>query len=333
MKHLIPELTAYLKETLNVATTPIKTKDEKKLPLFLREMYTLFECTILDARCVLIIPENTTELSPANIRKHTEQIHTLLGSEPVYVTDAVTAYNRKRLILQKVPFIIPGNQLYLPFLALDLREYFYNRKPASLDKLSPTAQVLLLKLIYENSAHAWSSVELAKDLGYSTMTILRIFNELEKFDMGLTITKGRPRILEARATGNELWKKVFQYLQTPILHTYYIASNFFTSFEMKKLLVTAGISALSRDTMIAEGPNQIYAISQKIWQQLKKNKTFEILQKPDTEIYEIQVWKYDPLLVSVNNIADPLSLFLSLRDLPDERIQDSLTELLEKIKW
>ncbi len=333
MNNLIPELTAYLKETLDVAIKPKKTRDENKLPLFLRDIYTLFECTILDAQCVLIIPENTPELSPANIRKHIEQIHTLLGSEPVYVTNAVTAYNRKRLILQKVPFIIPGNQLYLPFLALDLREYFYNRKPASHDTLSPAAQVLFLKLIYENRAHPWSSTELAEALGYSTMTILRVFKELEKFDIGLTIKKGRPRIVEARSTGNELWKKVLQYSQTPILNTYYIASDFLTSFEMNKLLVTAGISALSRDTMIAEGPNQIYAISQKTWQQLKKNKTFKIQHKTDTEIYEIQVWKYNPLLVSVNNIADPLSLFLSLRDSQDERIQNSLTELLEKFKW
>ncbi len=30
-------------------------------------------------------------------------------------------------IAQKVPFIVPGNQLYLPDLGLDLREYFRQR--------------------------------------------------------------------------------------------------------------------------------------------------------------------------------------------------------------
>lgn len=34
---------------------------------------------------------------------------------------------RKRLIEQKVPLLVPGNQLYLPDLGIDLREYF--RKP------------------------------------------------------------------------------------------------------------------------------------------------------------------------------------------------------------
>jgi len=42
----------------------------------------------------------------------------------IYVRAQVTAYNRKRLIEQKVPFIVPGNQMYLPMLAIDLREHF-----------------------------------------------------------------------------------------------------------------------------------------------------------------------------------------------------------------
>ena len=39
----------------------------------------------------------------------------------------MASYERKRLIEQKVPSIVPGNQLYLPDLGLDLREYFRRR--------------------------------------------------------------------------------------------------------------------------------------------------------------------------------------------------------------
>jgi hypothetical protein len=39
------------------------------------------------------------------------------------------------LIEQKVSFIVPGNQLYLPDLGLDLREYFRQR---AVDPLSLT---------------------------------------------------------------------------------------------------------------------------------------------------------------------------------------------------
>ena len=47
----------------------------------------------------------------------------------VYVTGALASYERKRLIEQKVPFMVPGNQLYLPDLGIDLREYFRQRPP------------------------------------------------------------------------------------------------------------------------------------------------------------------------------------------------------------
>lgn len=44
-----------------------------------------------------------------------------MGQMPVvYVTTTLASYERKRLVQQKVPFIVPGNQLYLPELAIDL---------------------------------------------------------------------------------------------------------------------------------------------------------------------------------------------------------------------
>lgn len=62
----------------------------------------------------------------------------------IYVTDALASYERKRLIEQKVPFIVPGNQLYLPELGIDLREYFRQRAGSAESPLSPSAQALLI---------------------------------------------------------------------------------------------------------------------------------------------------------------------------------------------
>jgi hypothetical protein len=44
----------------------------------------------------------------------------------------------------KIPFIVPGNQLYLPDLGLDLREYFRQRSPTAQSALSPSAQAMLI---------------------------------------------------------------------------------------------------------------------------------------------------------------------------------------------
>lgn len=61
------------------------------------------------------------------------------GHAGVYILQGLEAYNRKRLIQQKGPFIVPGNQLYLPDLGIDKHlsilhffpEYSKNVKPVS----------------------------------------------------------------------------------------------------------------------------------------------------------------------------------------------------------
>jgi hypothetical protein len=47
----------------------------------------------------------------------------------------------------------------------------------------------------------------------------------------------------------------------------------------------------------------------------------------------LEIWAYDPLVLSAGDTVDPLSLFLSMRDSPDERIQQQLRILLEGIEW
>ena len=54
---------------------------------------------------------------------------------------------------------------------------------------------------------------------------------------------------------------------------------------------------------------------------------------PETDSVIIEIWKYSPLLLSETKVVDPLSLYLSMKDMEDERIQTSLEELLEKVEW
>jgi hypothetical protein len=47
----------------------------------------------------------------------------------------------------------------------------------------------------------------------------------------------------------------------------------------------------------------------------------------------LETWTYDPLVLSAEDTVDPLSLFLTMRDSPDERIQQQLRILIEGIEW
>jgi hypothetical protein len=48
---------------------------------------------------------------------------------------------------------------------------------------------------------------------------------------------------------------------------------------------------------------------------------------------KVEVWKYAPSLLSGNEYVDRLSLYLSLRDNEDERIQIECDTLIEEMKW
>ena len=48
---------------------------------------------------------------------------------------------------------------------------------------------------------------------------------------------------------------------------------------------------------------------------------------------EIQVWKYNPKMLSTEGVVDKLSLYLSLKDNEDERIQIELERLINEMSW
>ena len=52
-----------------------------------------------------------------------------------------------------------------------------------------------------------------------------------------------------------------------------------------------------------------------------------------TIFVQLQVWKYDPQPLMQNNRLDTVSLYMSLKDSPNERVQACLKEMLDKEQW
>ncbi len=114
---------AYLHETLGVARGVCAWLGVGKLPYFLQDTFDVRELTFLDRQILLAIDKRPDKPGLANVRGQMDKLRQLAGMPVVYVTGTLASYERKRLIEQKVPFLVPGNQLYLPDLGIDLREY------------------------------------------------------------------------------------------------------------------------------------------------------------------------------------------------------------------
>ena len=191
---LVEKTITYLNENLGVTISHQKRHNEKSLPPYIRHRYELYNAQILNTPCLLLIDKEAGDSTPAAIKKHLNTIHKKEDTEAVYVCSSMESYNRKRLIERKVSFIVPGNQMYLPFLGIDLREHMKTMRSRK-ESLSPSAQLLTLSLLLGQLKSGITPGETARLFSYSSMTMTRAFDELKKSGIGRHISEGKRRLL------------------------------------------------------------------------------------------------------------------------------------------
>jgi DNA-binding MarR family transcriptional regulator len=267
------------------------------------------------------------EESPAAIRKHVEQVRTKWGGPVTYVRDRVTAYNRKRLIEHKVPFIVPGTQMYLPMLGIDLREHFRKLRQDK-NELGPAAQAVLIHALLRDTGELWPTA-LAEKLGYSVMAMSRALDELCAAGLGQTTANGRERRLRLGAPKREVWEKARPLLRSPVVmrHVIRLAPN--AALPGPR----TGLDALAHYSMLAETGSIAIALSRANWKLLQQADGVKpaMMEEPGTTTVEI--WSYAPILFADEGWVDRLSLYLSLRGTQDERVQAALDQMIKEVAW
>ena len=88
----------------------------ERLPIFLRERYDCLLGQILDCPCLFVVDKGENEEAPAVVSRHMDQVRAKYHNPIIYVREHITSYNRRRLVEHRIPFIVPGNQMYLPVI-------------------------------------------------------------------------------------------------------------------------------------------------------------------------------------------------------------------------
>lgn len=327
---LIKELRKYLKDTLDI-TLVIQPWDARAdLPFFLRDQYDFYRTKIITTPCILMVANDKQNTTPAVIRKHIDLLRPKTGNaEIIYVRQQLDSFNRKRLVDQKVCFIIPGNQTYLPFGGIDFREHF-KKLQLRPETLSPSAQVVILHSLLKGQQDILRQNSLAEEYGYSVMTMSRAFSEIESLGLAEITTQGRGRKRELipKGTKREVWEKSLEFLRTPIVQRLYPDPSIAIPDG-----ICAGLSALASYSTLAEPGNTVWAISCVQSKSLTRKYQADALAAKDLHCNEIEVWSYDPKLFAAAGVADRLSLFLSLRDEKDERVEAALKQMMREMPW
>ena len=154
MPALATDIQAYLHEVLGISVPLYRPWSEQaKLPYFLQDAFDFGEIDLLGRSILLVMERDVGPSTIGEIRSRLDKVQSLSDKPAIYVTKTLASFQRKRLIEQKVSFIVPGNQLYLPDLGIDLREYFRQRPNRTVPTLSPSAQAILIAaLLRPNSS-------------------------------------------------------------------------------------------------------------------------------------------------------------------------------------
>lgn len=328
MRNELSQLKRYLYETLGIVINPTPWAGSARLPFFLRDFYTFFEIQLLELPCLIMLDSGKQEYSPATVRKHMDQVKTKWDGEIVYVKERVPAYNRNRLIKHKIPFVIPGKQMYLPLLGIDLREHFKKLRAETV-RFSPSTQALIIHIFLSKTPEMKiTPTQAAQYLGYSTMTMTRAFDELESAGLGEIISEGRERRLRFIESAKDVWAKAQPFLRSPVKKRLFINQP-----NLDPPGPRAGLTALANYSMLAEPANPVFALTREDWKSLKQRRQVEKLPAKEPGALEIEVWSYAPTLFAKNKLADRLSLYLSLKESKDERIEAALEEMMKGQPW
>lgn len=324
------DLRLYLHEILGPTPQISRWNGSAKTPYYLRDAFDFHELTLLGRKLLLAIEQRKKGAAPTGIRDQITALERIADMPVVYVTTALASYERKRLVQQKVPFIVPGNQLYLPELAIDLREYFRRRAVPPTAGFSPSTQAMLITALLRAPWNSvWHPGHAATTLGYTSMTLSRALKELAEADIGEIRYERRARLVHFAGGPAAVWERAKPFLRSPIKRVVW-------SLPAETLRPSeapiAGFSALAEQSNLAEPQWPVRAVTSQQW--LPATRTgLTPLPEPVSGAIEWQLWTYDPGLGTSRKIVDPLSLTLSLQSQSDERVQLALEELKEHYPW
>lgn len=329
MKALIAQFQEYVADVTG-ARVEVHGASSTGLPQFLTQLYALYRLRV-DGRSFLgIVLREPEEFQPARFEKHFSRLQEVAAGTDGYclIAPALPSYVRQRLVERRIPFVVPGRQLSWPALGAAVEVgRGHGRRPKAGDQVMPATQVVILYALNEQVTSPVTPKGLSERLGYTAMTMSRALDEIEANGLGKVTREGRERRLSFPEGATVLWRKAEALLRDPVRETVRV---------WKRDLPTedwwwAGETALAEYSLLSEPGEPVLALGRGVWKKLVKK--LEQVPVPEVGTCQVQIWRYDPCLLARKDRVDPFSLYLSLRDEPDERVQLALEELMETQAW
>ena len=291
----------------------------KELPVFLQSFYDLEGMSIAGVPCLFVHIKNRG-IEIMAIERHLDLLSKIYDLPAVLVCERITLQERNALLRHSIPFIVSGKQMFLPFMATFLTSKCDAEEQCEI-VMDGAAQLVFLYHVYQG-AHRTYAQDIQRELNCSAMTVSRAIHLLNQMGLIGIQKEGKKGFICSTSIGKDLFMNALPFLLNPVKRTIYIDKS--VSHEG---LLLSSYSALSHLSFINDSRTPFFADSHLLkW---KGNGTSALLSACDQ--VAIELWRYDPKKLAKGSCVDPLSLYLSLRDVGDERVEQALDFLLEKV--
>ncbi len=291
------------------------------IPYGLMDTYEYYTGNLAGVNTLFVGIGDTPEgVTPQTLEKHSKILTKNGGMPVVFLFGNMPAYLFTRFTQRNLNIIVGDKHLYLPDFLLVVGKEKAERH-LNEETIPPFAQLALLFHLQKEKINGKTMKELQNIFNVSYATVNRGVRWLTANNY-VKLEGGKEKTVIFNPDGRELWGKAKEQMTSPVD---FIARTSELWIGEKGLV--SGENALAEYTMYNGGLHQI-ALSRDVYDSIKK----DVFWDPYAEA-EVQIWKYDPRLLSDTGVIDKLSLYLLLKDDADDRIQIELENMINEIKW
>lgn len=292
--------------------------DKSSLPILYADEQLFF--ADIEGIPVCVFEVNSIKWTPKQFAVAAKTIGNSCARPVIYYFNHIDRKLAYRLKEKSLNFIVGSSTAYLPELMMAYKE----KSVVLRDKTVPSGQIILFNYLLTHINSQSTYDEIVHQSGMNYLNVSRGIRSLENCHLCRTLKKGKGVIVEFNTDRSSLWTDAQPYLFNPVIQSFYC-----DRVEDTRLLM-GGITALSEYSDI--NPDSIITLSvgKNTYKSLTDNKVINNENPYDGET-RIEIWKYDPDLISRTNVVDPFSLFLTLKDHADPRIQKELNNMIEQI--
>ena len=295
-------------------------------PNYIRYGYSFTKLVWKERECLLVKPLDS-HISLATLKKQTKNMEQLFHIPVVIELERLTSLQRTNLIESEIAFISGSGQVFIPTWGSYFEEKI--RNPVEVrNVLSAGAQLVFLYLYYHGDGSGMrNQTQIAHELGMSKASFTRAVQQLEGFGL-LSIYPGGTAKKVCLRNDENILRTAFPYMISPVQKQLYCRE-----LPLNLPYKISGLKALAEQSMLdSRDSDSGYAISKAGAKQLKKDLLVDEHTFRDFGGKVIEVWEYDPFLLSDSRYVDDISLLLELNDVEDERVQKEMDGIRAKYK-